>query len=83
VRLAGPPPGLGAASGWRLEDAAGRAIGALGSAAPAPDGDGWWGLAVVREDADTTVGWRLVVDGEPPRVGPAEVGVSLRPTAAS
>jgi tRNA-modifying protein YgfZ len=83
VRLAGPPPGLGAASGWRLEDAAGRAIGALGSASPAPDGDGWWGLAVVRDDADTTVRWRLVVDGEPPRVGPAEVDVSLRPTAAS
>ncbi len=83
VRLDGPPPGLGAAPGWRLEDAAGRAVGALGSAAPAPDGDGWWGLAVVREDADASAGWRLVVDGEPPRVGPAEVGVSLRPTAAS
>ena len=82
VRLAGPPPGLGAAPGWRLEDAAGRAVGVLGSAAPAPDGDGWWGLAVVREDADAATAWRLVVDGEPPRVGPTEVGVSLRPAAA-
>jgi tRNA-modifying protein YgfZ len=81
VRLDGPPPGLGAAPGWRLEDAAGRAVGVLGSAAPAPDGDGWWGLAVVREDADGTAGWRLVVDGEPPRVGPTEVGVSLRRAA--
>ncbi|MBW6457473.1 MAG: hypothetical protein K0A98_16445, partial [Trueperaceae bacterium] len=54
VRLAGPPPGLGAAPGWRLEDAAGRAVGALGSAAPAPDGDGWWGLVVVRDDADAS-----------------------------
>jgi len=83
VRLAGPPPGLGAVSGWRLEDAAGRAVGALGSAAPAPDGDGWWGLAIVREDAEAAAGWRLVVDGEPPRVGPVEVGVSLHPAAAS
>jgi len=82
VRLAGPPPGLGAAPGWRLEDAVGRAVGVLGSAAPAPDGDGWWGLAIVREDAEAAVPWRLVVDGEPPRVGPTEVGVSLRPTAA-
>lgn len=82
VRLAGPPPGLGAVSGWRLEDAAGRAVGALGSAAPAPDGDGWWGLAVVRDDADGAGGWRLVVDGEPPRVGPRGVDVSLRPAPA-
>ena len=78
VRLDAPPPGLGAARGWRLEDAAGRAAGALGSAAPAPDGDGWWGLAVVRDDADGASGWRLVVDGEPPRAGPREVAVSLR-----
>jgi folate-binding protein YgfZ len=82
VQLAGPPPGLGAAPGWRLEDAAGRAVGVLGSAAPAPDGDGWWGLAVVREDAEPAAAWRLVVDGEPPRVGPTEVGASLRPAAA-
>jgi len=83
VRLGGPPPGLGAAAAWRLEDARGRAVGALGSAAPAPDGDGWWGLAVVRDDADAAPGWRLVVDGEPPRVGPTEVGASLRPATAS
>jgi len=81
VWLAGPPPALGAARGWRLEDAAGKAVGKLGSAAPAPDGDGWWGLAVVRDDADGAIAWRVVVDGEPPRVGPLEVVVSLRSTA--
>jgi folate-binding protein YgfZ len=82
VRLGGPPPALGAARGWRIEDAAGRAVGELGSAAPAPDGDGWWGLAVVRDDADGAIAWRVVVDGEPPRVGPFEVAVSLRPAPA-
>jgi tRNA-modifying protein YgfZ len=72
--LAGPPPGLGSAGAWRVEDAAGRAVGALGSAAPAPDGDGWWALAVLRVDAadDDGAAWRVVVDGEPPRVGPSE-----------
>jgi len=77
VRLDGPPPGLGLARAWRIEGRDGRPVGALGSAAPAPDGRGWWALAVVRLDADDTAGWQLRVDGEPPRSGPTAIAVSL------
>jgi len=51
IRLEGAPPGLGVAQAWKLLDGEGRAIGDLRSLAPAADGEGWWGLAVVRRDA--------------------------------
>jgi tRNA-modifying protein YgfZ len=77
LRLAGPPPGLGSAQAWRVEDGAGRSIGVLGSAAPAPDGDGWRALAVVRLDAEDGGDWRVVVaDGAEPRFGPVATPAS-------
>jgi len=82
LQLAGPPPGLGSARGWRLVDAEGRVVGALGSAAPAPDGAGWWALAVVRLDAAAGEGWSVVAEGDPPRVGPASTPASLRSVGA-
>lgn len=77
LRLGGPPPGLGSAQAWRVEDAQGRPCGVLGSAAPAPDGDGWRALAVVRRDADDGGAWRVVVDGAEPRFGPATTAAAL------
>jgi len=81
LRLQGPPPALGLARGWRIQDRDGRGVGVLGSAAPAPDGDGWWALAVVRHDAAPADGWRATADGEPPRAGPVAVEASLIPAA--
>jgi tRNA-modifying protein YgfZ len=81
LRLDGPPPGLGSAQAWRVEDAAGRSCGVLGSAAPAPDGDGWRALAVVRLDVEDGGPWRVVVDGAEPRFGPAATAAApLRAT---
>lgn len=81
LRLQGPPPALGLARGWRIQDRGDRDVGVLGSAAPAPDGDGWWALAVVRHDAAPSDGWRATAEGEAPRAGPAAVEVSLLPAA--
>lgn len=78
LRLAGPPPALGRARGWRLEDAAGQPIGALGSAAPAPDGDGWWALAVVRLGLPPDAVVRVAVDGDVRGPDPSVVEASVR-----
>ena len=82
--LDGPLPALGLAAAWRVEDADGAAIGAVGSAAPAPDGDGWWALAVLRHDAAEAAAdaagfpWRVRTDGDVPPLGPDAVGAALR-----
>jgi tRNA-modifying protein YgfZ len=81
LRLEGPPPGLGSAQAWRVEDAQGRPCGVLGSAAPAPDGAGWRALAVVRLDAVDDGGWRVRVDGGEPRFGPPTTAAALLATA--
>lgn len=81
LRLAGPPPGLGRARAWRVEDAAGRGVGAMGSAAPAPDGDGWWALAVVRLELAAGAPLQVVVDGELRGPDPSPVEASLRDPA--
>jgi folate-binding protein YgfZ len=83
LRLAAPPPGLGVAGGWLLYGEGADPIGGVVSAAPAPDGEGWWAIGVVRNDALTAGGasgwpWQLRVDGPPPRVGALEVPAGLR-----
>jgi tRNA-modifying protein YgfZ len=83
LRLADAPPGLGVAGGWSLLGEEGATIGAVVSAAPAPDGEGWWALGVLRHEAvAAAVGrgwpWRLRVDGPPPRVGVPETRAELR-----
>lgn len=83
LALAGPPPALGLAQAWRVEDEDGRAIGEVGSAAPAPDG-AWWALAVLRHDAVERAaeraheGWHVVAEGDLPALGPARVAATLR-----
>lgn len=70
LRLAGPPPALGLSRGWRLQDAAGKPVGELGSAAPAPDGGGWWALAVLKLDHPADQPVELLPEG----VGPYLAG---------
>jgi folate-binding protein YgfZ len=82
LRLAAAPPGLGVAAGWLLV-AGEEQVGAVVSAAPAPDGDGWWAIGVVRHDAATAGAvepwpWQLRVDGPPPRAGAVQVPAGLR-----
>ncbi len=82
--LDGPLPALGLAAAWRVEDADGAAVGAVCSAAPAPDGEGWWALAVVRHAAAEAAAdapgfpWRVRCDGDVPPLGPDAVGAALR-----
>ncbi len=84
LTLDGPLPSLGLAAAWRVEDAEGTAIGAVSSAAPAPDGEGWWALAVLRHDAAEAAAdapgfpWRVRIDGDVPPLGPDAVGAALR-----
>ncbi len=78
LELDGPPPALGLAAGWQVAVAGGTTLGTLGSAAPAPDGGGWWALASVRHDAPEGVPWVVRVDGEVPTGGPAEVAARRR-----
>ena len=84
LALEGPLPALGLAAAWRVEDADGAAVGTLGSAAPAPDGDGWWALAVLRHDAAEAAAdapgypWRVRAEGDVPPLGPDAVGAALR-----
>jgi tRNA-modifying protein YgfZ len=78
LALDGPPPALGAASGWTVSVLGGSTVGTLGSAAPAPDGVGWWALASVRHDAPEGVPWVVRPDGDVPVVGPTEVGARRR-----
>lgn len=84
LALDGPLPALGLAPSWRVEDADGAAVGVLGSAAPAPHGDGWWALAVLRHDAAEAAAdapgfpWRVRVEGDVPPIGPDAVGAALR-----
>ncbi|MDF1521698.1 MAG: hypothetical protein P1P87_02620, partial [Trueperaceae bacterium] len=84
LALDGPPPALGLASAWRIEDASGATVGALGSAAPAPDGDGWWALAVARRDAIEVAAdepgfpWRVRAPDDVPPIGPAAVSAKVR-----
>jgi len=82
LQLADAPPGLGVAAGWSLVREDDVSIGAVVSAAPAPDGHGWWALGVVRHEAveaaaATAWPWRLRVDG-PLRVGVGETLAQLR-----
>ncbi len=85
LALDGPLPALGLAAAWRVEDLDGATVGAVGSAAPAPDGDGWWALAVLRHDAAEAAAdaagfpWRVRPDGDVPPLGPDAVGAALRP----
>ncbi|MFN2321531.1 MAG: folate-binding protein YgfZ [Trueperaceae bacterium] len=84
LTLEGPLPALGLAARWRVEDAAGAAVGAVCSAAPAADGDGWWALAVLRhaaaEAAADAAGFclRVRADGDVLPLGPEVVGAALR-----
>jgi folate-binding protein YgfZ len=84
LALEGPLPALGLAAAWRVEDADGGAIGAVGSAAPARDGEGWWALAVLRHDAAEAAAdapgfpWRVRPEGDVPPLGPDAVGAALR-----
>ena len=85
LALRRPLPALGVAAGWRIEDAnGGTVVGAVGSAAPAPDGEGWWALAVLRHDAAEAAAdahgapWLVRPEGDVPPLGPDAVGASLR-----
>jgi folate-binding protein YgfZ len=84
LALDGPPPALGLAQAWRIEDASGATVGALGSAAPALDGEGWWALAVARRDAiDRAVDepgfpWRVRAPDDVPPLGPDAVAAKVR-----
>jgi tRNA-modifying protein YgfZ len=74
VRFAGPLPALGVAEGWAVHDAQGARLGAIGSAAPTPDGASWWALALLRRDGDPT-GGVVVADPPPARLPAAPVAV--------
>jgi tRNA-modifying protein YgfZ len=85
LALDAPLPALGLAQAWRVEPEAGGApVGAVGSAAPAPDGNGWWALAVLRHDAVEAARaasgspWRVRPDGEVRSIGPESVAAALR-----